>query len=279
MKAAVLGSPISHSLSPLLHESAYKFLGIEGEYLAIEVKSQDLIAFLDSELSRDFTSLYSPTPDAASRGFNLTMPLKETIFDFDRCSFDALSSKIRSANTLIREESSFRATSTDATAFERLLRDVKVDRIAIIGGGGTARAALGAISNRVKEVDLLLRTPQRIEAMEKIAPDAIVRSISMDSPIDSYDLVINTTPAGVADHLSREIGNGGGVLVEALYKPWPTELSFTWRELGGEVINGLDLLVEQALDAIALMTELEFDYGVLRPALLKVAYEAVSSQE
>jgi shikimate dehydrogenase len=278
MKAAVLGSPISHSLSPLLHEGAYKLLGIDGEYRAIEVKSQDLITFLDAQLSKDFASLYSSSPDAASRGFNLTMPLKERVFDFNRCSFDALSSKIRSANTLIREESSFRATSTDVTAFERLLQGVNVDRVAIIGGGGTARAALGAISNRVKKVDLLLRTQQRLAAMEHIAPNATVRSIPMDSPIDGYDLVINTTPAGVADYLSREIGECEGVLVEALYKPWPTELSFTWRELGGEVINGLDLLVEQALDAIALMTELNFDYGVLRPALLKVAYEAVSSQ-
>ena len=275
MRAAVLGSPISHSLSPLLHESAYQILKFEGEYEAIEVSSLELNSFLTAELHTEMSAVGD---DRAHRGFNLTMPLKESIFEFDRCSFDSVSARIKSANTIIREGASFLATSTDTTAIARLLEGCDVTRVAIIGGGGTARAAVGAISNRTKEIDILLRTQSRIDALAQIAPQAALKSLPMDSDLSGYDLVINTTPAGVADHLSREIGNGGGVLLESLYKPWPTELSFAWRELGGRVINGLDLLVEQALDAIALMTEVSFDYSPMRQELLRVAYTAVDSQ-
>jgi shikimate dehydrogenase len=271
MRAAVLGSPIKHSLSPILHESAYRILGIDGEYEAIEVKSCDLLTFFDNELSNSLES-------GARRGFNLTMPLKESVFEYVRCDFDALSSRIRSANTLLRNDDGFTATSTDATAFGRLLANHNVSRVAIIGGGGTARAAVAALADRSSQIDLLLRTPTRAHLIESIAPSAKVNVLGMNSPLTGYDLVINTTPIGAADHLSAGEGVGSGLLLESLYKPLPTELSFAWKELGGSVIDGIDLLVEQALDAIALMTEISFDYSELRSALQAVARKETNPQ-
>ena len=271
MRAAVLGSPIKHSLSPLLHESAYRILGIEGVYEAIEVDSSSLAGFLDRESSITADS-------GARRGFNLTMPLKESVFKYRRCDFDPLSTRIRSANTLLRSENGFTATSTDATAFGRLLTNHDVSRVAIIGGGGTARAAVAAIAERASQIDLLLRTPTRAELIESIAPSAKVEVLGMASPLTGYDLVINTTPIGAADHLSTGEGVGSGLLLESLYKPLPTELSFAWKELGGMVIDGIDLLVEQALDAIGLMTEISFDYSEMRSALQVVARKEIDPQ-
>jgi shikimate dehydrogenase len=266
IKAAVLGSPIAHSLSPLLHTSAYEILGIEGDYSAIEVPSPTLVPFLDRSLDEGWT------------GFNLTMPLKESVFDSGIVTFDESSSKIRSANTLVRTGDRYLATSTDASAFTRLLRDIPVDHTAIIGGGGTARAAIGAISERAKTIDLFLRTPGRADIAQVIAPKVQFEVKSMSSSLEGYDLVINTTPAGSADHFASGLRETSGLYFECLYQPWPTELSFAWKELGGATLNGIDLLVEQALDAIALLTGETFDYGELRERLLTVATERVSTQ-
>lgn len=266
MQAAVLGSPISHSLSPLLHNYAYSILDIQGEYSAIDTPEESLVGFLQSSLKQTWV------------GFNLTMPLKERVFDSFCVKFDQLSSRIRSANTLIRTLEGYEATSTDATAFERLLADYPVDRVAVIGGGGTARAAVSALSSRSRSIDLILRTPSRGDLMKEIAPNVAFSVLDMSSPLEKYDLVINTTPVGVADNFASKLESADGLFIESLYNPWPTELSFAWNELGGRSLNGIDLLVEQALDAIHLMTKVEFDYPTMRRDLLKVAISHITAQ-
>jgi len=259
IKAAVLGSPISHSLSPLLHNHAYSILGVKGDYSAIDVPEAALIPFLSESISENWT------------GFNMTMPLKERVFDSPLVLLDENATQIKSANTLIRRGDRYVGTSTDLTAFKRLLEPYSVDRVAIIGGGGTARALLGALADRSTRVDVLLRTPKRLDLLSSIAPQAILTAIPMGSSLEGYDLVVNTTPAGVVDHLASTLQSADGLLFESLYNPWPTELAFAWSQLGGNVLHGIDLLVEQALDAIHLIAEVDFDYAIMRSELLTVA--------
>lgn len=266
MKAAVLGSPISHSLSPLLHNHAYGLLNIDGDYSAVEIQEERLISYLENALTQDWD------------GFNLTMPLKERVFDSSLVKFDQLSTLIRSANTLTRSAQFFEATSTDATAFARLLSDSPVDRVAIIGGGGTARAAAAAISTRAEAIDLIVRTPSRAELIKAIAPDVRINILDVTAPLKNYDVIINTTPVGVADTFAQRLESADGLYFESLYHPWPTELAFAWSQLGGRTLTGIDLLVEQALDAIALMTQVSFDYPAMRTELLNVAIAAITPQ-
>ena len=265
IKAAVLGSPISHSLSPLLHNYAYSILGVEGDYSALDVPEAELIPFLSKSISENWT------------GFNMTMPLKERVFDSPLVLLDEKATRIKSANTLTRKGDGYVGTSTDLTAFERLLAPYSVDRVAIIGGGGTARALLGAIAERSTTVDVLLRTPKRLDLLSSIAPQAILTAIPMDSSLEGYDLVVNTTPAGVADPLASTLQNANGLFFESLYNPWPTELAFAWSQLGGKVVHGIDLLVEQALDAIHLIAEVDFDYARMRSELLSVALSRINA--
>lgn len=266
IKAAVLGSPISHSLSPLLHQTAYSILGVMGEYSAVEVRESELLPFLADSLLQSWS------------GFNLTMPLKEEVFSSPIVFFDEASKAIKSANTLVRDDSGYRATSTDLTAFERLLAPREVERVAIIGGGGTARAALGALKGRTDHVDILLRNPDRITPLAEIDSALEVRALPFASSLEGYAVVINTTPAGAADHFALTLNHVDGLLVESLYNPWPTELAFAWQQLGGELLHGIDLLVEQALDAISLITGISFDYADMRKELLTVALTRLHSQ-
>jgi len=206
------------------------------------------------------------------------MPLKEQVFESPVVSFDESSRAIKSANTLVRVDSSYSATSTDLTAFQRLLAPYPLERVAIIGGGGTARAALGALSGRTDHVDILLRNPDRISPLTEIDSALEVRALPFTSSLEGYTVVINTTPAGAADRFAHSLDNVDGLLVESLYNPWPTELSFAWQQLGGDLIHGIDLLVEQALDAISLITGIAFDYEDMRRELLTVALTRLHSQ-
>ena len=104
-----------------------------------------------------------------------------------------------------------------------------------------------------------------------------LRSIRYVKEIPDLDFGVanDMLPAGVTDLLADSLTEANGTLIEALYKPWPTALSAKWQDLGGNVKHGLDLLVEQALDQIQLMTGKSFDYAQMRATLLSDALEFV----
>lgn len=259
IRAAVLGSPISHSLSPKIHRKAYELLGVDSEYTAIEVDEKSFPDFFKKLDSNDDGSSWS--------GFSLTMPLKEIVLQYCGAS-DPVAKQIDSGNTLFRSDNSWKVTSTDYLAFQNLLKVSKNSKVAIIGGGGTARAAIGALNNQVAAVDVLLRSESRMAALVKAAPDLQVNMFEMTHALNGYDLIVQTTPAGIFDEYVSNTVVAKGTLLEALYKPSPTNLARRYKELGGEVISGKELLVEQALFQIQLFTGQELDFAEMRKALL-----------
>ncbi|TSA21236.1 MAG: shikimate dehydrogenase [Actinomycetales bacterium] len=255
IKAAVLGSPITHSLSPKIHKRAYEILGIAGEYTAVEVNEET------------FPNFFAENSKGGWTGFSLTMPLKEIAIRY--CAqVSETAHRINSANTLHRLENQWHATSTDYLAFANLLQVSADSRVAIIGGGGTARAAAGALNSKVANIDVLLRSPDRLVAMARAAPDVLLTHLEMSANLDSYDLIIQSTPANVFDGYAQNLKSARGVLVECLYKPWPTDLVNRYTELGGRIISGRDLLVEQALFQIEIFSGENFDFNLMRTQLL-----------
>ncbi len=259
IKAAVLGSPITHSLSPVLHQRAYEILGVPARYEAIELIPSQALNFFRKALREDW------------RGFSLTMPLKETIFeltsevDFD---IDPIALRMRSANTLVKEGDGFRAISTDLTAFDRLLDPVEKARVAIIGGGGTARAVLAALDGKARQIDFLLRSPLRAGLLSDISLKSHLNFYGMDHSLQGYDLVISTVPSGASDGIAADIDFRIPTFFEVLYDPSPTPLLDKARVLGAQVFDGIDLLVEQALDQIALFSGKDFAFDAMRGDLL-----------
>ncbi len=263
IKAAVLGSPISHSLSPLIHRKAYEILGLEGDYSAIEIDLKGFPNFFERASSENWN------------GFSLTMPLKEAPFEMIS-DIDPISTRIRSVNTLIQSGGHWRALSTDFLAFKSLINLSKGSQVAIIGGGGTARAAIGALEGHDTCVDVMIRSKAREDSLSIAAGDLELNFLPLSGDLEKYDFVVSTVPKGVMDPFAPTISNTNGALLECLYAPWPTQLAKKWQELGGEVISGIDLLVEQALHQINLMTGVDFDFDVMRKLLL---VEAWGSQE
>ena len=257
-RAAVLGSPISHSLSPALHNAAYLALDIEGKYDAVEVKSDQLRGFMEQVRKTDANWI----------GFSLTMPLKEEVLKVAD-KVDPLAKQINSANTLIPTLDGWFATSTDVAGFIWALAQHDVTNfksVQIIGAGGTARAAAAAIDAPGVKLEVISRSPEREADMRKAVALSELRFASWENVVLDADLVINTTPKGAADSLQ----SGNGVLFESLYHPWPTKLASGWN---GKVIDGMDLLIHQAIDQIHLMTGFVIDRKLMYP-LLRAAGEA-----
>ena len=248
--AGVLGSPISHSLSPLLHKTAYEFLGIEGSYSAFEVPSGQLQNFLNNEGS-------------ALNSVSLTMPLKEEALSIADSVSD-LARQIQSGNTLFKKDGLWNLTSTDVEGFTFALdshnRNAMGD-VLIIGAGATARAVMAACNGVSRSVSVINRNPDREIAIRNSAPDLVIDFISWGSSIDfdKYDLVVNTTPDNAASLFVDQVTATSATFFEVLYNPWPTLLLSKWRESGGYGIDGLDLLIHQAISQIQIFSSSSID--------------------
>lgn len=253
LKGAVLGSPIAHSLSPLLHKTAYNLLGIAGDYSAIEVKSGELQNFLDAR-GNEFDY------------FSLTMPLKEEALELksvadSNLSIDALGRRIQSINTLVKVDGSWSATSTDGSGFIKSLTNSGYEgfeKVLILGAGGTARAVAGALDEIAGSVDVMRRSVRRSPAIAACFEKIECNFLDWDDQADlsSYDLVVNTTPSGAADLVAENLSpNINGLLFDVLYKPWPTLLARRWSDSGGKILSGLELLLYQGIDQLKLVAD------------------------
>lgn len=262
IRGAVLGSPISHSLSPALHRAAFERIGVAGSYEAIDVPSGTLKEFfVSNESSFDY--------------FSLTMPLKEEAHLLD-ITCDELSTCIGSINTLYKKDGRWLATSTDGSGFLSALSTQGFSSFSnalILGAGGTARAVAGALDGNVKTLSVMGRTSTRRDALERCVEksDFTYLPWSNDPEINSYDLIINTTPAGAADLFAENLpARVSGLLFDVIYRPWPTVLASAWEDRSGKVINGKELLLWQGLDQLELVLAQKIDRQSLSSILREI---------
>ncbi|MGI5351118.1 shikimate dehydrogenase [Streptomyces sp. CA-250714] len=253
-RAAVLGSPVAHSLSPVLHRAAYAELGLDGwTYDRYEVDEQGIADFLAGLGKQDEGH---PRQWA---GLSLTMPLKRAVIPLlDEISETAAS--VEAVNTVLFTEDGRRTgDNTDipgmiAALEERGIRSV--ESAAVLGAGATASSALAALARICEgEVTAYVRSEERGREMrgwgERLG--VAVRTADWTRAAEGLraPLVISTTPAGATDGLAQAVPASGGTLFDVLYDPWPTALAAAWN---GAVIGGLDLLVHQAVLQVELMT-------------------------
>ncbi|MGW5402013.1 shikimate dehydrogenase [Streptomyces sp. NPDC003952] len=253
-RAAVLGSPVAHSLSPLLHGAAYAALGLEHwSYGRFEVDERGLACFV-ARLGGRSGSEWA--------GLSLTMPLKRVVIPLlDGITGRAAS--VEAVNTVIRHsDGRLTGDNTDIPGMVEALRERGVTRVesaTVLGAGATAASAVAALAQICSgPVTVLARVPGRAAELrgwgERLGVDVRTERWEHADRSLSAPLVISTTPKGAADCFAGAVPAAPGVLFDVVYDPWPTALAAAWAGRGGRVLGGLDLLVHQAARQVELMT-------------------------
>jgi len=248
VRAAVLGSPVGHSLSPALHRAAYAALGLTWwRYDAIECDEAGLPGLLDA-----------CGPDWA--GLSLTMPLKRAVLPLlDRV--DPLVTAVGGANTVLLAAAQRLGYNTDVPGMVRALGDHAAGPAVILGGGATACAALAALRERgERAVRVAVRSAGRagelVEAAERMGVRVELRPFDATA-LAGARLIVSTVPAGAADPVARMLHGLAGpppAVFDVVYHPWPTPLAVAAGQAGSVVIGGFDLLLHQAALQVELMT-------------------------
>lgn len=269
-RAAVLGSPIDHSLSPTLHGAGYAAAGLTGwDYSTHEVDAGGLAPFV-AGLGEEW------------RGLSLTMPLKAAAFGVA----DEVSDLAREAgaiNTLVRTGRGWAADNTDVHGIVAALRDVGVDRprsATIIGAGATARSALLALRALGVRGEVVVAV--RDEAKGAVFADA-VRGLGIDVEVVTLagwwsetrppaEVVVSTIPAGPGNEAAAlGVPEGpsslaGTTLLDVVYADWPTPLGRAAAAHGATVASGLEMLVHQAARQFELFTGTPAPVGAMQAA-------------
>src|SRR4051812_47962445 len=260
-RCAVVGSPITHSLSPALHRAAYAELGLDWTYDHVEVDSAGLADFVEGL-------------DESWRGLSLTMPLKRTVVPLLDSSDDwvRLSGV---ANTLVLDENGRHGFNTDipgavAAMQERLPSPA---RSAVgLGGGATATPVLLALAETgCTTARVLVRDPARAEETIAVvgahpdAPELSVETLTGTARIEA-DLLVTTIPAAAQSPALLAACADVPAVFEVVYDPWPTPLARAVLDEGRRLVAGLDLLAHQAVGQVRRMTGRDVSVDLLRRA-------------
>lgn len=254
MRAAVLGSPIAHSLSPALHRAAYYALGLDWTYDAVQLEPAGLTDFL-AGLGSDWA------------GLSLTMPLKQTILPLLTWSAPDVA-LTGAANTVVFRDGAREGHNTDIDGVLAALREAgttTASTAVILGAGATAASALVALARLgVTSLAVQARSSARASPLVSLGGSLGVRvTVGGFAPADG-DVVVNTTPSGAGDVLEP---GAAGTFLDVVYAPWPTVLADRYASSGATVVGGIAMLLHQAGAQVTLMTGRPAPLAAMRAAL------------
>lgn len=252
-RAAVLGSPIAHSKSPLLHAAAAQRLGVARDYRAFDVGEDGLAAFLEGR-------------GPGWRGCSITMPLKSAVIPLCR-SISPVARLTGAVNTIVFDgpaaDAPFDGDNTDVEGVRLALDEAGAgaERVELLGAGNTASSVIVACAQRgARHLTLRVRSEARARDAVELATGLglEVRVEPLDAVVDEeseIDLVVNTIPGGREVRVAYpEAIRRTATLFDVIYDPWPTALATEWLEVGGTIVSGLEMLLHQAVGQVRRFT-------------------------
>jgi shikimate dehydrogenase len=258
LRAAVLGRPIAHSLSPALHRAAYTALGLPWTYDAVELGPDDLGRFLDG-LDRSWA------------GLSLTMPLKQAVLPLlDEVS--DLARDVAAANTVVLAGGRRAGHNTDVHGIVAALAEAGVTsarHAVVLGGGATARSAIAALRQLGERTPTLVVRSEPTDTLAAAARLGVAPRVASYAPevLDGCDLLVSTLPAGAADRFAPACARVP-VVLDVVYDPWPTALASAVACAGGVVVDGATMLLHQAARQVELMTGRPAPLEAMRASLV-----------
>lgn len=257
-RCGVLGDPVAHSLSPVLHRAGYAELGLGWEYDAHPVRAGALAGFLAGL-------------DSEWRGLSVTMPLKREAMGLADTR-SAAADLAGGANTLVLEAGAVHADNTDVPGARTALReryDGPVTAATVLGGGATAAStALALCDLGARSITLLVRSPERATETVRVlgrhpaGPRVTVGSLATDEVLG--EVVVSTVPAAAQDAGLVDRCGEVPVVFDVIYEPWPTPLARS--AVGRVLVGGLDLLLHQAALQFEMFTGLPAPVPAMRSA-------------
>ncbi len=264
--AAVIGDPVRHSLSPLIHNTAFELLGLDWVFLAFEISRGSAQAALDAMRSLGI------------EGLSVTMPLKSEILKgLDRVS--SIAQRLEAVNVVHRLGNDLVGDSTDGQGFINALRydqnfDPQGKRCVVFGAGGAARAVILALAEAgATDLAIVARRENQAQAAAGLAES--VGRVGAPEDVTGADLVVNATPIGMKIDSSvldvpfdPELVGAGQLVCDLIYHPLETPLLVQAASKGAQVSNGVGMLIHQAA--------LSFKLWTGEPAPLEAMYAAVN---
>ena len=270
--AGIIGWPISHTLSPAMHNALYEAMGLNWRYMALPVKPERIVEAVHGVRALGMA------------GVNVTIPHKEAVIP----CMDELTPAARAigaVNTIILEDARLIGDNTDVSGFLEALDQANVQlagrQALILGAGGAARAAAWGLLTRDMQVSLLARTPARAHRLAEDMRQSVAGAditVVEQSP-QAVDLVVNCTPVGMPpqDKESPLPANltldANTAVMDMIYRPLETTLLRQAREAGAICVSGLDMLVYQGVVAFERWTGQTPPADVMRTACLEALGE------
>ena len=267
--AAVIGSPIQHSLSPFLHQAAYRDLGLNIDYRRIEITKETIGSFLAS------------WPEGLV-GLSVTMPLKQVIIPL-LSQVDGLAKAVGAVNTVVPFPGGITAGfNTDVYGLVTAIKETKgrefsPERAVIVGSGATASSALAALGElQAGQINLLARrvsgAGNAVQAATRLGIDPgympLAAGEKARETLQAADLIISTVPRAVLDDFYQTISfNPKQTVLDIVYDPWPSELVKQASRSGATIISGKVMLLHQALMQVKLFTSRTPNLEAMRTAL------------
>ena len=273
---ALIGNPISHSLSPIMQNAALQYLGLDLIYIAIPCRNKDLKRVLNS------------LKKINCKGLNITIPFKEKVFDL--CSeISPIANQLKAINTLkLNSEGEWSGTNTDVNGFIYPLKNLNLTnkQSIVLGSGGAARSVIqGLINLNFSTISVVSRNKTSLDEIIKNFRNQIeIKGLLHNDDqaqkfIKKADLIVNTTPVGMkkAINNTKELPYGEffwrslhekTIVYDLIYNPSPTDLLKYSSSRGCITIDGLQMLVAQGMQSLSFWTDgLEVPFHIMNDAL------------
>ncbi len=272
---ALIGNPVSHSLSPIMQNAAIKYLGLDLIYMAIPCKNEDLEIVVNSVKKMN------------CKGLNITIPFKQKVFDM--CSeISPVAKKVKAINTLkLNDNKDWIGTNTDIDGFIYPLKKLNLRKKSslILGSGGAARSVIqGLIELKLSKITIISRKQNSLnELITNFKNDIEIKGLlstnnELKNLIQETDLIINTTPVGMSNTTNiDELPFGQGfwdsinsktIVYDLIYNPSPTPFLKFCDKKGCMTIDGTQMLIAQGAKSLSFWTNgLEVPFEVMHDAL------------
>ena len=272
---ALIGNPVSHSLSPIMHNAAIQYLGLDLIYMAIPCKDEDLEIVVNSLKKMN------------CKGLNITIPFKQKVFNM--CSeISPVAKKVKAINTLkLTDDKDWIGTNTDIDGFIYPLKNLNLIKKSslILGSGGAARSVIqGLIKLKLSKITIISRNKSSLnELITNFKNDIEIEGLlstnnEINNLIQKTDLIINTTPVGMSNTINNDeipFGknfwdsiNSKTIVYDLIYNPSPTPFLKFCDKKGCMTIDGTQMLIAQGAKSLSFWTNgLEVPFEVMHDAL------------